>query len=189
MESEEGGDGVNYSGNFFTDTFFPTFDDDVTWADGVSIKLGFILVKSSYNKTRDGRPYRYLRCDRSRRSKLRDLENAIRKDTKTKANGCPFYIKIYYDDTLDCLPSLECVVAHSVGYDHIDLSECRRRGISVANVGDAFSDDVADCAVGLLIDVLRKVSAAHRFVRAGSWPEQVAFPLGSRVSGLSFLWF
>ncbi|XP_021736242.1 protein FAR1-RELATED SEQUENCE 5-like [Chenopodium quinoa] len=97
MESEEGGDGVNYSGNFVSDTFFPTFDDVVTWADDVSIKLGFILVKSSYSKTRDGRPYRCLRCDRSRRSKPRDLENAIRKDTKTKANGCPFYIKIYYD--------------------------------------------------------------------------------------------
>lgn len=65
MEYEEGSDGVNYSGNFVMDTFFPTFDDAVTWADGVSIKLGFILVKSSYNKTRDGRPYRYLRCDRS----------------------------------------------------------------------------------------------------------------------------
>ncbi|XP_021763625.1 protein FAR1-RELATED SEQUENCE 5-like [Chenopodium quinoa] len=61
MESEEGSDGVNYSGNFVMDTFFPTFDDAVTWADGVSIKLRFILVKSSYNKTRDGRPYRYLR--------------------------------------------------------------------------------------------------------------------------------
>ncbi|XP_021736244.1 uncharacterized protein LOC110702806 [Chenopodium quinoa] len=44
MESEEGGDGVNYSGNFVTDTFFPTFDDAVTWADGVSIKLGFIFA-------------------------------------------------------------------------------------------------------------------------------------------------
>uniref|UniRef100_A0A803LQV4 D-isomer specific 2-hydroxyacid dehydrogenase NAD-binding domain-containing protein n=1 Tax=Chenopodium quinoa TaxID=63459 RepID=A0A803LQV4_CHEQI len=83
-------------------------------------------------------------------------------------------------DTLDCLPSLEFIVTSCVGIDHIDLSECRRRGISVANIGDAFSDDVADCAVGLLIDVLRKVSAAHRFVRAGSWPELEVFPLGSR---------
>ncbi|KNA21840.1 hypothetical protein SOVF_039490 [Spinacia oleracea] len=83
-------------------------------------------------------------------------------------------------DTLDCLPSLECIVTSCVGVDHIDLSECHRRGISVANVGDAFSDDVADCAVGLLLDVLRKVSAADRFVRAKSWPEQPVFPLGSR---------
>ena len=85
-------------------------------------------------------------------------------------------------DTLDCLPSLELVVTQSVGTDHIDLSECRRRGIAVANLGDAFSDDAADCAVGLLIDVLRKISASDRFVRAGSWPERGKFCLGSRVS-------
>uniref|UniRef100_A0A803N1K7 Ty3 transposon capsid-like protein domain-containing protein n=1 Tax=Chenopodium quinoa TaxID=63459 RepID=A0A803N1K7_CHEQI len=41
MESEEGGDGVNYSGNFVTDTFFPTFDDAVTWADGAKVTKMF----------------------------------------------------------------------------------------------------------------------------------------------------
>ncbi|XP_021770428.1 PKS-NRPS hybrid synthetase CHGG_01239-like [Chenopodium quinoa] len=100
-EVEGGGDVVNYSANFVTDTVFRTFDDAVKWADDVAINLGFILVKSSFNKTRDGRPYRYLRCDRGRRSKPRDLENAIRKDTKTKANSCPFYIKIYYEFITD----------------------------------------------------------------------------------------
>ncbi|XP_021755521.1 protein FAR1-RELATED SEQUENCE 5-like [Chenopodium quinoa] len=53
LESEDGGDGVNYSVNFVTDTLFPTFDNAIKWADAVSINLGFILVKSSYNKTRD----------------------------------------------------------------------------------------------------------------------------------------
>ncbi|XP_021730689.1 uncharacterized protein LOC110697613 [Chenopodium quinoa] len=94
---EGGGDVVNYSAHFVTDTVFRTFEDAVKWANAVAINLGFILVKSSFNKNRDGRPYRYLRCDRGRRSKPRDLENAIQKDTKTKANGCPFYIKIYYE--------------------------------------------------------------------------------------------
>ncbi|XP_021774363.1 uncharacterized protein LOC110738307 [Chenopodium quinoa] len=93
-EVEDDGDVVNYSAHFVTDTVFLTFDDAVTWADAVAINLGFILVKSSFNKQRDGRPVRYLRCDRGRRSKPRDLENAIRKDTKTKGIGCPFYIKI-----------------------------------------------------------------------------------------------
>ncbi|XP_021741941.1 uncharacterized protein LOC110708144 [Chenopodium quinoa] len=76
-------------------------DNDLNWADVVAINLGFILVKSSYNKIRDGRPYRYLRCDQGRKSKPRDLENAIRKDTKTKTNGCPLYIKIYYEFVTD----------------------------------------------------------------------------------------
>ncbi|KAG9149272.1 hypothetical protein Leryth_003246 [Lithospermum erythrorhizon] len=80
--------------------------------------------------------------------------------------------------TLNLYPSLELVVGAGVGVDHIDLHECRRRNIRVANAGDAFSDDTADYAVGLLIDVLRGVSLADRFVRAGSWASDKEFPLG-----------
>lgn len=101
MEDAHNGDGVNYSVNFATNTLFPTFEDACKWADDISIQLGFILVKSSYKKTRDGRPYRYLRCDRGRKKKPRDFDDAIRKDTKTKANACPFYINIYYEFTTD----------------------------------------------------------------------------------------
>lgn len=82
---------------------------------------------------------------------------------------------------LDSYPAVECVVATSAGLNHIDLAACRLRGVRVATGGDSFSDDVADYAVGLAIDVLRRVSAANRFVRAGSWPAQQEFGLGSRV--------
>lgn len=85
-------------------------------------------------------------------------------------------------ETLDRYPSLECIVGSSAGYNHIDLAECRSRGIRVTSAGDSFSDDVADFAVGLLIDVLRRVTVADRFVRAGSWPKKGEFPLGSQVS-------
>lgn len=71
----------------------------------------------------------------------------------------------------------------SAGVDHIDLVECRRRGIKVTSAGDAFSEDVADYAVGLLIDVLRRVSAADRYVRAGLWPARGEFSLGSKLGG------
>jgi hydroxypyruvate reductase 2 len=79
------------------------------------------------------------------------------------------------------LPSLRLVVTTSVGLNHIDLTECRRLGIAVADAGDVFSDDVADMAVGLLIDVLRKVSAADRYVRKGLWAAKGDYPLGSKV--------
>ncbi|KAK1364461.1 hypothetical protein POM88_040022 [Heracleum sosnowskyi] len=80
-------------------------------------------------------------------------------------------------DTLGLLPLLRLVVTSSVGVDHIDLHECRRRGIKVANIAKIFKDDVADIAVGFLIDVLRKVTAGDKFVRSGSrlWSD---FPLG-----------
>lgn len=84
-------------------------------------------------------------------------------------------------DILDLLPSLQLVAACSAGVDHIDLAECHRRGIAVTNAGTAFSEDVADYAVALLLDVLRRVSAANRFVRSGLWPQKPDYPLGSKV--------
>ncbi|KAL5976525.1 hypothetical protein ACLOJK_020858 [Asimina triloba] len=84
---------------------------------------------------------------------------------------------------LDCLPHLRCVASFSAGVDHIDVPECRRRGIAVTNAGTAFSEDVADYAVGLLIDVLRRISASERYVRAGFWPQSGEYrPLGSKMS-------
>ncbi|KAL8114520.1 glyoxylate/hydroxypyruvate reductase HPR3-like [Apium graveolens] len=86
-------------------------------------------------------------------------------------------------ETLDKLPGVEIVVGSSAGVNHIDVAECHRRGIKVTNAGDAFSEDVADYAVGLFFDVLRRVSAADRFVRAGLWPVKGVYPLGSKLGG------
>ncbi|KAG8496007.1 hypothetical protein CXB51_009363 [Gossypium anomalum] len=55
-------------------------------------------------------------------------------------------------------------LATSAGLNHIDLPACWSRGIVVTNASLAFAEDVADCAVGLLIDVLRRISAADRFI-------------------------
>lgn len=86
--------------------------------------------------------------------------------------------------TLDQLPSLECVVGSSVGVNHIDVAECWRRGIKVTTAGDAFSEDVADYAIGLLIDVLRRLSSSDRFVRDGLWSSKGNYPLASKVNVL-----
>jgi hydroxypyruvate reductase 2 len=82
---------------------------------------------------------------------------------------------------LDAVPSLRCVFSTATGLDHIDLCECARRGVAVANSGTVYSTDVADHAVGMLVDVLRRVSAAERFLRRGLWPLRGHYPLGTKV--------
>ncbi|KAH8488515.1 hypothetical protein H0E87_024256 [Populus deltoides] len=86
-------------------------------------------------------------------------------------------------DILQLLPEVGVVVTTSVGLNQVDLPECRRRGIKVANAGSVFSDDVADFAAGLLIDVLRKVSASDGYVRKGLWATKGDYPLGSKLGG------
>ncbi|KAJ6400459.1 hypothetical protein OIU84_015999 [Salix udensis] len=87
------------------------------------------------------------------------------------------------DDLLHLLPSVRLVVTASAGTNHIDLEACHRRGISVTNAGNVFSDDCADAAVGLLIDVLRKITASDRYVRQGLWVSEGDYPLGSKLRG------
>ena len=84
-------------------------------------------------------------------------------------------------ETIRILPSLGIVATSSAGTDHIDLNECRRRNIQVTTIGGLGSDDVADFAVGLLIDVFRKISASDRCLRKSDLHESWNFPLGSKV--------
>ena len=84
---------------------------------------------------------------------------------------------------MDLLPSLRAVANFGVGYDNVDVEEATRRGIAVSNTPDVLTDAVAELTVALVLDVLRRVSAADRFVRRGAWAEGRAFPLGRELRG------
>ena len=84
---------------------------------------------------------------------------------------------------MDRLPSLEAIVSFGVGYDTTDVGEAMRRGIVVAHTPDVLTDCVADAAVGLVIDVMRRLSAADRFVRRGEWAAGRTPALARRVTG------
>ena len=85
---------------------------------------------------------------------------------------------------MDALPNLAAIVNFGVGCDATDLVEARRRGIAFSNTPSVLDDCVADTAVGALIDVMRGLSAADRFVRRGDWADGGGrFPLTSKVSG------
>lgn len=84
---------------------------------------------------------------------------------------------------LDRLPALGAVVNFGVGYDSTDVAEAARRGVLVSNTPDVLTDCVADTAVGLVIDVMRRLSAADRFVRGGEWAAGRVPALARRVTG------
>ncbi|KAK7390070.1 hypothetical protein VNO78_25369 [Psophocarpus tetragonolobus] len=86
-------------------------------------------------------------------------------------------------DVLRLLPSVSIIVTTSAGTDHIDLAQCSCLGIQVVCVPGDQADDVADMAIGLLIDVMMKISAAYRhFSKWGpSRPSNLYF--GSKLKG------
>ncbi len=72
-------------------------------------------------------------------------------------------------ETIGKLPKLEIVAVVGVGYDPVDLPACKARGIRVTNTPDVLTDDVADVAIGMMLNVMRRFVAADKFVRAGDW--------------------
>jgi lactate dehydrogenase-like 2-hydroxyacid dehydrogenase len=76
------------------------------------------------------------------------------------------------------------IANYGVGFNHIDLSAAKARGVVVTNTPDVLTDDTADDAILLLLMVARRGGEGERQVRSGAWtgwgPTQM---LGTRVSG------
>ena len=81
------------------------------------------------------------------------------------------------------LPDLRAIASFGVGYDSIDLDAVTVRGIVVSTTPDVLTDAVADLAVGLVIDSVRRLSASDRYVRAGDWATEGTYPLTGHVTG------
>lgn len=79
------------------------------------------------------------------------------------------------------LPNLKAVTIFGVGYDSTDTAQAAERGIKVSNTPGVLTGAVADLALGLMIDTLRGINRADRFVRDGRWAAGETFPLTREV--------
>ncbi len=80
------------------------------------------------------------------------------------------------------LPALEVVSIMGVGYDGVDVTAAKARGIVVTHTPDVLNDEVADTAMGLMLCAARQLPQADRYVREGKWL-QGPMPLARRMSG------
>jgi glyoxylate reductase len=69
----------------------------------------------------------------------------------------------------EAYPQLRLVANFSVGYDNIDVDECRRRGIAVSNTPGVLDAATADLAFGLILAARRRIAEGDRVIRAGGW--------------------
>ncbi|VVB58481.1 Glyoxylate reductase [Candidatus Anstonella stagnisolia] len=72
-------------------------------------------------------------------------------------------------DELDALPKLKAICTRSTGFDHIDVAECKRRGISVHNVPTYGEETVAEFTFALILSLSRKIVKANERVRRADY--------------------
>jgi lactate dehydrogenase-like 2-hydroxyacid dehydrogenase len=83
--------------------------------------------------------------------------------------------------SIDQLPNVQLISSFGVGYDGIDAKHAASKGIIVTNTPDVLNDEVADTAIGLLLNTIREFPRAERWLRDGNWKPGQNYPL-SRFS-------
>ena len=86
---------------------------------------------------------------------------------------------------MDAFPNLEIVASFGVGYDHVDARHAATKGIVVTITPDVLTDEVADTAVGLLINTVRELPKAEAWLREGKWVSSGNYPLTGTLRGRS----
>lgn len=61
---------------------------------------------------------------------------------------------------LDHFPNVKLITTNSTGFDHIDIEACKARGITVTFVPGYGNNTVAEFAMGLLLNLTRKIYLA-----------------------------
>ncbi|WP_099865474.1 2-hydroxyacid dehydrogenase [Pararhizobium haloflavum] len=78
---------------------------------------------------------------------------------------------------IDRLTNLKVIANFGVGYDAIDAGHAAQKGVMVTNTPDVLSAEVADVAVGLLLNTVRELPRAETHLREGNWARAGAYPL------------
>jgi hydroxypyruvate reductase len=84
---------------------------------------------------------------------------------------------------MDALPKLEIISNFGVGVDAINLDDAKKRNIIVTNTPDVLNECVADTALALVLNTVRKFPQSETYLRGGNWASRGAYPLTSSVGG------
>lgn len=92
-------------------------------------------------------------------------------------------------EIIEQLPDLEIITLQSIGYNNVDVEAATENGVCVTNIPGFCTEEVALHAVGMLIDLVRKITFLDRSVRKGMWDPLYGYKtyrLSGKTIGLYF---
>lgn len=93
-----------------------------------------------------------------------------------------------WSEFLDMASDLKLIQGAGIGYDHVDVDECTKRGVLVCNVAEIMSESVAQHALALILDLSKKVTLVDRIMRrTRDWApdkDRVGFELWRKTLGV-----
>ncbi|CAF1048856.1 unnamed protein product [Didymodactylos carnosus] len=110
-------------------------------------------------------------CDYHDNSQPMQRDELLKQVEKNSPNAILFTLTTQVDkEILDrCGTNLKALATISVGYDHVDIAECKKRNIPVGYTPGVLTDSTADLTIGLLIATARRFEESIQSVRHGQW--------------------
>jgi lactate dehydrogenase-like 2-hydroxyacid dehydrogenase len=135
------------------------------------LREGFAELVKRYDVTfPDGRDFSY---------------NEVFEQIPTYDVLCPMFNFPVDKPLIDQAVNLKLIANYAVGYDNIDVAYALEKGITVTNTPDPVIAPTANLALGLMIDVARRITECDRKLRAekSSMKTGVMENLGVGISG------
>jgi hydroxypyruvate reductase len=111
-------------------------------------------------------------------------KSAFFKQHAPKVRGLATFGPMPVDGKLmDQLPKLEIIANFGVGVDAINLDDAKSRGIIVTNTPDVLNETVADTAMALILNTVRRFPQSELHLRGGHWALRGPYPLTSDIGG------
>jgi D-3-phosphoglycerate dehydrogenase len=76
------------------------------------------------------------------------------------------------EEFLQFAPKLKFIARSGAGMENIDEYYCKKRGIDLFNAPEGNRNAVGEHALGMLLNLMRKMHTADREVRAGKWERE-----------------
>ena len=92
--------------------------------------------------------------------------------------------ELYTKEVLEQLPNLKVISRLGVGMDNIDLEVTKLKGIKVFKTKTTPAPAVAELAMGLMLDVARKVTHQHNQLASGTWKKEMGTLLHGKTLGI-----
>ena len=88
------------------------------------------------------------------------------------------------EDVLQNLPELKVISRCGAGLDNVDLEKAKELNIKVYSTPYGPTLAVAELTLGLMLDLLRKITAMDRELRTGMWKKQMGSLLTGKKVGI-----
>ena len=85
-------------------------------------------------------------------------------------------------EIIESLPNLKIITLQSIGYNNVDIEAATENGVCVTNIPGFCTEEVALHTIGMIIDLVRKITFLDKSVRAGKWDPLYGYTT-NRITG------